>query len=176
MQDDAQKRMETLKKAMAIEVKEKGFYLAAAESAINPQAKQLFERLALEEDAHAEKFKAVEAELKKGGDWPAIAAPAWQGSHLKAVVSAFSKGVDPKDIAVARSELDAMKQAMAKELEAYDMYRTRAGETGSQAEKKFYTTLAGEERVHHLALLDSYEYLTDPAGWHTVKEKWSLEG
>jgi len=176
MQDDAQKRMETLKKAMAIELKEKGFYLTAAESAINPQAKQLFERLALEEDVHAEKFKVIEAELQKGGDWPAIAAPAWQGSHLKEVVSALGKGVDPKDIAVARSELDAMRAAMTNELHAYDMYRTRAAETDSEGEKKFYNTLAGEERVHHLALLDSYEYLTDPAGWYTVKEKWSLEG
>ncbi len=177
MMDDAQKRMETLKKAMAIELKEKGFYLAAAEAAVNPVAKRLFERLALEEDVHAERFKSIEAELSKGNDWPvAVAAPSSGGSHLKAVVSAFNKGANPKDVVAARSELDAMKQAMAKELEAYDMYRTRASETGSQAEKKFYTTLAGEERGHHLALLDSYEYLTDPAGWYTVKEKWTLEG
>ncbi|MBN1152785.1 MAG: ferritin family protein [Dehalococcoidia bacterium] len=176
MQDDAQKRLETLKKALAIELKEKGYYITAAKAAANPVAKQLFERLALEEDAHAEKFKAIEAELAKGKEWPSIAAPSWEGSHLKQVVSAFNMAVDPKDVIVARSELDAMKEAMAKELEAYDMYRSRAAETGSQAEKKFYTTLAGEERMHHLSLLDSYEYLTDPAGWHTVKEKWSLEG
>jgi hypothetical protein len=61
-------------------------------------------------------------------------------------------------------------------LQAYDMYRTRSGESTSPAEKKFYNILAGEERIHHLALLDAYEYLTDPAGWFTVKEKWTLEG
>jgi rubrerythrin len=176
MQDDAQKRMETLKKAMAIELKEKGFYLAAAEAAANPVAKQLFERLALEEDVHAEKFKAIEAELSQGKDWPSIAAPSWEGSHLKAVVAAFNRDASPVEVVVARSELDAMKAAMAKELEAYDMYKTRAAETGSEAEKRFYVTLAGEERMHHLALLDGYEYLTDPAGWYTVKEKWTLEG
>lgn len=175
MKDDAQKRMETLKKAMAIELKEKGYYIAAAEAAANPVAKQLFERLALEEDVHAEKFKAIEAELSQGKDWPAIAAPEWGGSHLKAVVAAFNNAA-PGEVVVARSELDAMKEAMAKELEAYDMYRGRAMETTSQAEKKFYTTLASEERMHHLALLDSFEYLTDPAGWYTVKEKWTLEG
>lgn len=176
MQDDARKSLEALKKAMAIELQEKGYYIAAAEAAVNPVAKQLFERLALEEDVHAEKFKAIETELSKGKDWPSIAAPSWEGSHLKQVVSAFGRGVAPADVVVARSELDAMQQAMAKELQAYDMYRSRAAETASQAEKKFYITLAGEERMHHLALLDSYEYLTDPAGWHTVKEKWSLEG
>ncbi len=39
--DDAQKRMETLKKAMAIELKEKGFHLAAAEAAVNHEAKHV---------------------------------------------------------------------------------------------------------------------------------------
>ncbi len=174
--DDAQKRMETLKKALAIEVQEKGYYLKAAEVAVNPVAKQLFERLAVEEDEHAAKFKAIEAELSQGEDWPDIAAPAWQGSHLKQVISALNRDVDPEDVKVARTELEAMQEAMAKELKAYDMYRSRAEEADSQGEKKFYATLAGEERMHHLALLDSYEYLTDPAGWYTVKEKWTLDG
>ncbi len=174
--DDAQKRLETLKKALDIEVQEKGYYLKAADTAVNPVAKQLFERLAVEEDAHAEKFKAIEAELSQGRDWPDISAPAWEGSHLKKVISALSRDIDPEEIKVARTELEAMQEAMAKELQAYDMYRSRAAETDSQAEKKFYNVLAGEERMHHLALLDSYEYLTDPAGWYTVKEKWTLDG
>jgi len=29
---------------------------------------------------------------------------------------------------------------------------------------------------HHLSLLDSYEYLSDPAGWFTKSEHWSLDG
>ncbi len=174
--DDAQKRMDTLKKAMAIEVQEKGYYLKAAEVAGNPVAKQLFERLAVEEDEHAAKFKAIEAELSQGKDWPDIPAPEYGGCHLKQVVAAFDKNAMPADVKVARSELEAMQEAMAKELQAYDMYRSRAAETDSQVEKKFYTVLAGEERMHHLALLDSYEYLTDPAGWYTVKEKWTLDG
>ena len=176
MKDDAQKRTETLKKALEIELKEKGYYTAAAKAAVNPVAKQLFERLALEEDAHAAKFKAIEAELSKGKDWPAQPASAAQGTPLKTIVAAFKSEPDPKKVVAARSELDAMKAAMAKELEAYDMYRSRAAETDSQSEKTFYNSLAGEERLHHLALLDSYEYLTDPAGWYTVKEKWTLEG
>jgi len=176
MQEENQKRLEILKKALAIEVQEKSYYLKAAETAANPVSKQLFERLALEEDEHAKKFRAIEAELSQGKDWPqTVEVAASGGAHLKAVVAAFNKGTT-KAVKAARSELDAMKDAMGKELQAYDLYRSRAAETGSQWEKKFYTTLAGEERMHHLALLDSYEYLTDPAGWYTVKEKWTLEG
>jgi len=176
MQDDAKRRLETLRKAMEIELQEKGYYIAAAEAAVNPEAKRLFERLAYEEDTHAKRFIEIEAELSKGKDWPSIAAPSTGGSHLKDLVAAFKTSADPQNVLVARTELDAMKEAMTKELKAYDMYRSRAAETTSQAEKRFYTTLAGEERAHHLALLDSYEYLIDPAGWYTVKERWMLEG
>jgi len=176
MQEENQKRLDTLKKALAIEVQEKGYYLKSAESAANPVVRQLFERLALEEDEHARKFRAIEAELNQGKDWPqTVEVAATGGAHLKAVVAAFNKGAT-KPVKPARSELDALKDAMGKELQAYDLYKSRAAETSSQSEKKFYTILAGEERVHHLALLDSYEYLTDPAGWYTVKEKWTLEG
>ncbi len=65
---------------------------------------------------------------------------------------------------------------MSREIEAYDMYKSRSKEAEIDPEKRFYDTLAGEEREHHLALLDAFEYLTDPAGWYTMKEKWTLEG
>jgi rubrerythrin len=172
---DNKKRLETLQAALAIEVREKGFYQAAAANSVSPLAKQLFERLALEEDAHAKKFKEIELELARGTVWPDREAPAWEGAYLKNVIKEFSKGA-PEGVKVGRSELDAMKAAMTNELHAYDMYRNRAAETDSAAERKFYITLAGEERMHHLSLLDSYEYLTDPAGWFTVKERWTIEG
>jgi rubrerythrin len=175
MKDNKERQMETLRNALAIEVKEKGYYQAAAASSVSPLAKKLFERLATEEDEHAKRFKAIEVELGKGRGWPDIEAPAWEGEYLKKVISSFNNGA-AEQVKVGRSELDAMQAAMANELRAYDMYRTRASETDSEAEKKFYNTLAGEERVHHLSLLDSYEYLTDPAGWFTVKERWTIEG
>ena len=175
MKDNTEKRMQTLEAALKIEVREKAYYQAAAANSTSPLAKQLFERLATEEDEHARRFEAVRAQITQGKGWPDINVPAWEGAYLKKVISSLSSGA-PGEVKVGRSELDAMKEAMANELHAYDMYRTRAAETDSEAEKKFYTTLAGEERMHHLSLLDSYEYLTDPAGWFTVKERWTIEG
>ena len=169
------KRMEILKKAMEIEANEKAFYERAAQAAESPIARQLFERLAFEEDAHNKKFQDIEKQLGSSDEWPAESAPSWEGKELKTVFAGMKAASNP-EVNGAKTELDAMKAAMAKELEAYDMYRTRSEEATSPAEKKFYTVLAGEERMHHLALLDAFEYLTDPAGWYTVKEKWTLEG
>ncbi len=169
------KRMDILKKALEIEVAEKGYYEKAAASATNALARKLFERLAFEEDAHAKKFRELEVQLTRSDDWPSVEAPSWQGEELKLVFAGL-KSASPQEVQVARTELDAMRDAMGRELQAYDMYRTRSAESTSPAENKFYSILAGEERMHHLALLDAYEYLTDPAGWFTVKEKWTLEG
>jgi len=169
------RRMEILKKAMEIEAKEKVFYEKAAAAAETPMARELFERLAFEEDAHTKKFQNIEKQLGSSDDWPAVEAPSWEGEELKQVFAGM-KDVSVEDVTPAKTELEAMKLAMGKELEAYDMYRNRGEEATSPAEKKFYTVLAGEERMHHLALLDAFEFLTDPAGWYTVKEKWTLEG
>ena len=169
------RRMEILKKAMEIEANEKVFYEQAAAAAESPLARQLFERLAFEEDAHTKKFQQVEKQLGSSEDWPTGEAPSWEGKELK-LVFAGMKSASTQDVKPAKSELEAMKSAMAKELEAYDMYRSRSEESTSPSEKKFYSVLAGEERMHHLALLDAFDYLTDPAGWYMMREKWTLEG
>jgi hypothetical protein len=58
----------------------------------------------------------------------------------------------------------------------YDFYKAQGRKTIYNTEKDFYETLAGEEREHHLILLDYYEYLRDPAGWFVKKEHPSLDG
>jgi rubrerythrin len=171
---DKARQMEILKKALEIETTEKSYYERAAASAENALAKQLFQRLSKAEDEHARRFTTIRAQLERSGEWPDVG-DSWQDQKLGAILEGVSSAA-PAEVEVARSELDAMKDAMGKEIEAYDMYKSRAKEATVAPEKKFYDTLAGEERIHHLALLDAYEFLTDPAGWYTVKEKWTIEG
>lgn len=171
---DKARQMEILKKALAIETKEKSYYEEAAAAARNPLAKQLFEKLIKAEDEHARRFNTIRGQLERSGEWPDVG-ESWQDQRLGAVMEGMASAA-PAEVEVARSELDALKDAMGREIEAYDMYRSRSKEATVAPEQKFYDVLAGEERMHHLALLDAYEYLTDPAGWYTVKEKWTLEG
>ena len=74
------------------------------------------------------------------------------------------------------SELEALKMAMTMEDKSYSFYRSRNEEAASPAEKAFYQALSAEERVHYLALLDAYDYLLNPQGWFTKKERWGLDG
>jgi len=61
------------------------------------------------------------------------------------------------------------KGATDMEGEACGCYHSWNERSTFPVEKRFYRALAAEERGHHLALLDSSEYFTDPAGWFVMK-------
>ncbi len=77
---------------------------------------------------------------------------------------------------VAESELEAIRIAMNMEIKSHNRYQSLSDESTYAVEKRFYEGLAGEKRGHQLALSDAYEYLSDPAGWFTKTEHWSLDG
>jgi rubrerythrin len=153
----------------------KEFYQTASRKSSNKLAKELFRQLANEEDVHRKKFEEIYKALKRGQNWPDLEPASETGAKIKSLFGEATKALGRK-FTVAESELEAIKTAIDMEIRSYNLYHSRSAESTLPAEKQFYKTLAGEERGHHLALLDSYEYLSDPAGWFTTKEHWSLDG
>ena len=174
-QEEVKRMMEILRSASQMEAEGKEFYQQASQKSSNKLAKELFQRLASEEDDHRRKFEEIYEALKKGQDWPAVEPPSEEGKRLKSIFIEATKELGT-EIKIAQSELEAIETAMNMELKTYDLYRSQSEQSISPLQKRFYQALAAEERGHHLALLDSYEYLTDPTGWFTVKEHWTLEG
>lgn len=174
-QEEMAKTIEILQSAIQMEIDGKEFYQQAGEKSSNKLARELFHRLASEEDDHRRKFEEIYEALKKGQDWPAVEPPSGKGEQLETIFLKASKELG-SEIKIAESELEVIETAMNMELKTYDLYRSQSEQSTSPLQKRFYQALAAEERGHHLALLDSYEYLTDPAGWFTVKEHWTLEG
>ena len=76
----------------------------------------------------------------------------------------------------AKTELDAVEEAMTMENKTYDFYISHGNDATYDAEREFYCALASQERVHHQVLLDYYEYLKNPAAWFVEKEHPSLDG
>jgi len=169
------KTLEVLQIAVRMEVDCKEFYKKASHKSSNKLAKELFKQLANEEDVHRKKFVEIYKTLKRGQNWPDVGAPSEKGKNIKSLFADATKALGSK-FTVAESEFEAIKIAMDMEVKSYNLYHSRSKESTLPVEKRFYETLAGEERGHHLALLDSYEYLSDPAGWFTKKEHWSLDG
>jgi rubrerythrin len=175
MENEQARTIEVLQLAVRMEVEGKEFYQQASQKSSNKLAKDLFQHLANEEEIHRKKFEKIYDALKKGQNWPDVEPPSEKGRRLKSLFSEATKALGSK-ITVAESELEAIKIAMDMEIKSYNLYHSRSEESTLPVEKRFYDTLAGEERGHHLALVDSYDYLSDPAGWFTKTEHWSLDG
>ncbi len=176
MENEQSRTIEVLQLAVRMEAEGKEFYQKASQKSSNKLAKELFQHLANEEDVHRKKFEEIYEALKRGQNWPDVGPPSEKkGKGLKSLFTEATKALGSK-IKVAESELEAIKIAMDMEIKSYDLYHSRSEESTLPVEKRFYETLAGEEREHHLALLDSYEYLSDPTGWFTKSEHWSLDG
>jgi len=169
MGNEQAKTIEALQLAIQMEVEGEEFYQQASQKSSNKLAKELFQKLANEEDIHRKKFEEVYEVVRKGQDWPDVDPPSEKAKNLKSIFAEATKEIGSR-IKVAESELEAVKIAMDMEIKTYDLYRSRSEQSTLPREKRFYQTLAAEERGHHLALLDSYEYLTDPAGWFVMKE------
>ena len=175
MEDEQARTIEVLQLAVRMEADGKEFYQKASRKSSNELAKELFHQLANEEDVHRKKFVEIYKALKRGQNWPDVGSPSEKGKKIKSLFAEATEALSSK-IKVVESELEAIKTAMDMEIRSYNLYHSRSKQSTLPVEKQFYKTLAGEERGHHLALLDSYEYLSDPAGWFTKKEHWSLDG
>jgi len=173
--DEARKMMEVLQSAIQMEVEGKEFYQQASQKSSNKLAREIFQRLAAEEDDHRKKFEEIYEALKKGQDWPVTKLSSRGGKQLRSIFAEATKDLGDK-IKIAKSEFEAIETAIAMELETYELYRSRSEQSTFPLERRFYQALAAEERGHHLTLLDSHEYLIDPAGWFAGKEHSSLDG
>jgi rubrerythrin len=175
VENEQARTIKVLQLAVQMEEDGKKFYQKASRKSSNKLAKELFRQLANEEDVHRKKFVEIYKALKRGQNWPEVGAPSAKGGKIKSLFAEATEALG-RTFKVAESELEAIKIAMDMEVRSYNLYHSRSAESTLPVEKQFYKTLAGEERGHHLALLDTYEYLSDPAGWFTKKEHWSLDG
>ncbi|MDM8000084.1 MAG: ferritin family protein [Dehalococcoidia bacterium] len=170
------KTTQALETALQMEAEGKKFYLDSAAKGGTPVLKKFFQRLAEDEDQHAQKALEIYEAIKANKGWPAKETVFKHATSLKSVLDEAFEDMDADPVRPAQTEIDAFKTAMALEDKSYVFYKTRFEEADSPPEKSFYKALTGEERVHYLALLDSFEYLSNPQGWFSRKERWSLDG
>jgi len=170
-----EKGAEALQTALQMEIEGKQFYSQSAESSSTQLARELFQHLAAQEDVHYQTIQEVYDAVTNKNEWPQRETVFKHPRSLKAV---FTEATEMMDVEAdpASAEMEAIKTAMSMEDKSYSFYRNRQEEATSAAEKQFYQALTAEERTHYLTLVASYEYLSNPQGWFTMKEHWSLDG
>ncbi len=175
MVTEQDKTLEALQIAIQMEINGKEYYLKTSQESSNELGKKLLESLATEEDAHQQKFEEIYKTIRNKSAWPTTDFQPDGGKRLRTIFARTTEEMNPNVKALA-TELDAIQTAMDMENKTQDFYKSQGGNATHDAERDFYTTLAVEEREHHLILLDYYEYLKDPAGWFVRKEHPSLDG
>ncbi len=163
--------VEAVRTAIQMEIDGKEFYLKAGQASQNELGGKLFRQLASEEDIHRQKFEQIYKAIQAQKAWPVVDFTPHGGKELKTLFASASENVKS-----STSELDAVQAAMAMENKTRDFYRERAQKASFGTEKQYYETLVKEESAHHAVLLDYFEYMKNPAGWFTMKERHSLDG
>jgi rubrerythrin len=175
MLTEQNKTLEALQIAIQMEIDGKEYYLKASQESTNELGKKLLQALAAEEDIHRQKFEEIYNAIRNKKAWPVTDFQPDGGKRLRTIFAQATEEMS-SDIKALATELDAIQTAMDLENKTYDFYKSQGESAAYDAERDFYQTLAGEEREHHLVLLDYYEYLKDPAGWFVKKEHPSLDG
>ncbi len=174
MATEQDKTLEALQAATRMEVESEEFYRQASAASSNELGKKLLISLADEEGLHRQRFQAIYDSLRRKKSWPQSSEITAQGKKPPAVLRTLA-GKTGKELKSTLPEMEVVVRALALESKTYDFYREHAKLAGYPAEKELYDASAAEERGHHLALLDYFEYLKDPAGWFVRKEHPSLD-
>lgn len=175
MTTEQDKALEAVNIAIQMETDGKEFYLKAGEASSNELGKKLLNQLAAEEDIHRKKFVQIFESMRTQQGWPEVEFQPDGGQNLRTIFARATQELGP-DVKVGSSEMEAVKTAMDMESKTFDFYNERIKNAAFDAETKYYTALAAQEREHHLILYDYYEYLKDPAAWFVSKEHHSLDG
>ena len=170
-----EKGAQALQTALQMEIEGKQFYSRSAEVSSTQLSRELFQHLAAQEDVHYRIVQEAYDAVTNKREWPQKETVFKHPKSLKAV---FTEAIENMDVEAnpVPSEMEAIKTAMSMEDKSYSFYKSRHEEALSAAEKQFYQALTAEERTHYLTLVASYEYLSNPQGWFTMKERWSLDG
>jgi rubrerythrin len=174
MEEEQRKIGDGLKLALQMETEGKEYYLNSIEECNSKLSKDLLFWLAGEEDKHKGKFRGIYESIVAQKGWPEIAVQQDAGLWLKTNFKEMVRTAKP--VAECRTDITVMEKAMEMEDNTYSLYSQRAKIASSEAEKKFYEAVAGEERNHYLALVDYREYLLDPSSYFIKAERHSMDG
>ena len=166
--------LQALKDAVQMELEGRQFYLEAAKKVENAGVRQIFDYLAESEKYHIEKFNEIYRSLEKDPAWTAPMAAFSPPKHEPYVcvmaMSQADQGTGGQD------DLQALRTGIKMEECSIDYYTKLARETNNPLARRFFMSVAHEERAHYLTLMDMHNYLTLPEAWFYVKQMSNVDG
>lgn len=160
MPDDAAKKIaEGILQAMRAEHEGQYFYLMAAQTTQDPKGKEVFKRLAKEEQDHFEFLKSQYESVLRTGK-PDVNLKLGPKSDLTGPNPIFSDQLRSR-IGEANYEMTALAVGIQLELTAQRYYSQAAENSSDPHVKSFFKELAEWESGHYHALLSQQEELKE---------------
>ncbi len=161
---------EALQIALDNEQKGKAIYSETAEKTSHPFVKKAFTYLADQEEFHIKEIKKFMAEEHPGMELG--------GDTLEDTKRFFTMTVDEfkKKTELAKSDIDGYNAGIHLEKESYKFYKDLNEKAADEPTRRFFAFLMQQEAAHHVFLEKSFEFIRDPAGFHSETEDWMFEG
>ncbi len=149
--------LEVIAEAIRAEVDGNSFYMMAAKTTEDPKGREVFERLANDEVAHAQFLQAQYDSIQATGKIdPAVELPAPPSFDAEHPI--FSPAIKQR-IKQAHYEMSALSIGAQLELSAVNFYQAQAKAATDPAVASLFTRLAEWESRHYHALLAQQESL-----------------
>lgn len=166
--------LQALKDALQMELEGRQFYLEAARKVQNPGVRQILEYLAESEKYHIEKFNEIYRDLEKDPAWTESMA-AFNPPHHEPYVCVLAMAQADQETG-GKDDLQALRTGIKMEECSIDYYTKLARESKNPLARRFFMSVAHEERGHYLTLMDMHNYLTLPEDWFYVKQMSNVDG
>ena len=166
--------LQALKDAVQMELEGRQFYLEAAKKVESAGVREILEYLAESEKYHIEKFNEIYQSLQKDPAWTESLAAFSPPKHEPYVcVLAMAK---ENQASGGQDDLQALRTGIKMEDCSIDYYTKLAKETTNPLARRFFMSIAHEERGHFLMLMDMHNYLSLPEDWFYVKQMSHVDG
>jgi rubrerythrin len=166
--------LQALKDALQMELEGRQFYLEAARKVQNPGVRQILEYLAESEKYHIEKFNEIYRNLEKDPAWTESMA-AFNPPHHEPYICVLAMSQAGQETG-GKDDLQALRTGIKMEECSIDYYTKLARENQNPLARRFFMSVAHEERGHYLTLMDMHNYLTMPEDWFYVKQMSNVDG
>ncbi len=166
--------LQALKDAVRMELEGRQFYLEAAKKVQNPGVRQILEYLAESEKYHIEKFNEIYRDLEKDPAWTESMAAFNPPRHEPYICVLAMAQADQET--GGKDDLQALRTGIQMEDCSIDYYTKLARESRNPLARRFFMSVAHEERGHYLTLMDMHNYLTLPEDWFYVKQMSNVDG
>ena len=145
-----------LQMAIQTEIDGHNFYQRFAQQSGDPNAQQMFDRLARDEIMHLEMLRNTKAMLEQSGEWAeyrGLALDVAQGAPI------FSQERVQQNVVAHTSDLSALRVAYLIEKDAVDFYTRAAAQTDNPNGRRMFRDLADMEQGHLRLLEGEYNRL-----------------